>query len=64
MSQTFLMISCLDQKIDCGCRRLLLFNINISYLSSFPEFSTHLSIFHLQGNLTLITLLRASRRQR
>lgn len=64
VSPTLLILSCLAQRIDCGCCGLLLLHINTSFLCSFPEFSTHLSIFHLQGCLILITPLRALRRSR
>lgn len=64
VSPTLLMLRCSAQKMDCGCWRLLLLHINPSFLCSFPEFSTHLSIFHLQGSLILITFLRALRRSR
>lgn len=64
VSPSLLMLSCLAQKIDCSCCGWLLLHINTCFLCSLPGFSTHLSIFHLQGSLILIALLRALRRSR
>lgn len=64
VSPSLAMLSCSAQKIDCSCWEWLLLHINTSFLCSFPESSTHLYIFHLQGSLILIALLRALGRSR